>query len=62
MRFRLIYANGFEIIPAKDIFAAAEAAKKAYRRHALKLPIAIQEVLAFPDNPENMQALVNSGE
>jgi hypothetical protein len=50
MRFRLIYGDDFEIINARDIFAAAEHAKKAYRQ-ICKMPCAIQEVLAFPDNP-----------
>ena len=50
MRFRIVTPSGWRIVNARDIFQAAELAKRDYRANAMSQPpIAIEEVLAYPD-------------
>jgi hypothetical protein len=42
-KFRITYNNGFEIVEAKDIFAAFDFAKKQYK-HLFKLAIKVERI------------------
>lgn len=42
-QFKITYSNGFDIVEAKDIWAAAEMSRRAYKRTFL-MPIKIEKV------------------
>jgi hypothetical protein len=49
MRFRIVFANGFTTMHARNIYAAAEQCRRLDRKGMIASVIAIEEMLAFPE-------------